>query len=160
MNIIFLGIDGVLTTARTTIAYNESCIKALDPVAVRMLASICKQSNMKICICSSWRTQTPLRADFVLNLSYYGGGPLVKHMLKGDDWRTPIFGDHQNREVEINTWLALHPEVKTKVVITSDVAGPSLEAFHVKTLSYDGYSFQNYLDTIKIIEEKALLYGK
>jgi hypothetical protein len=159
MNVIFLEIEGVLTTARTSIAFNESKMRTLDPVAVRMIASICKQSDMKIVISSNWRIDAPVRADFVLDFCFNGGAPLVKYMLKGKNWRTPIFLDHRNRETEINTWLALHPTTNIKIVIDDETVGESLESYLVKTLPYEGFSFENYLQAIKIIEDKALLYG-
>lgn len=159
MNVIFLDIDGVLTTARTSIAYNEARIRTLDPVSVRMIASICKQSNMKICIISDWKIDYPLRADFIMNFSYFGGGPLVPHILKNENWRTPILGPCSNKSVEITDWLSRHQYVRTKVVIVSNIV-MGFEDCQVVTLPYDGYGFQNYLDTIKIIEEKALQYGQ
>lgn len=159
MNVLFLEIEGVLTTARTSIAYNESKMRTLDPVAVKIIASICKQTDMKIVISSNWRINTPIRADFVLDFSFNGGGPLVKHMLKGRNWRTPIFADHRDREIEIKTWLAMHPEVEIKLVIDDETTGDSLAPFLVKTIPYEGFSFENYLQAIKIIEDKALLYG-
>lgn len=159
MNVIFLDIDGVLTTARTSIAYNEACIKTLDPVSVKMIASICRQSNMKICICSNWRIEYPVRSEFVTNFAYYGGGPLIPYMLKGDDWRTPILGDIQDKNAEIREWLTHHQEVGVKLVISPENIS-DFQACSVQTLSFDGYSFQNYLDTIKIIEERALQYGR
>ena len=160
MNVLFLEIEGVLTTARTSIAFSESKMRTLDPVAVRMIASICKQSNMKIVISSNWRIDAPVRADFVMDFCFNGGGPLVKYMLKGKNWRTPIFADHRNRETEITTWLALHPETNIKIVIDDEAVGDALAPFLVKTLPYEGFSFENYLQAIKIIEDKALLYGK
>jgi hypothetical protein len=159
MNVIFLDIDGVLTTARTSIAYNESQMKTLDQVAVKMIASICKQGNVSICITSDWRRANPVRADFILNFSYNGGAPLIPYILKTDNWKTPIFNTHCDKETEINTWLSMNPGVNAKAIIDTEVLGDSLKAFHVRISPYDGYNFQNYLDTIKIIEEKALLYG-
>lgn len=158
MNVIFLDIDGVLTNARTCIAYNESVMRTLDPVAVKILATICKNSSSKICITSEWRIATPKREDFVLNFAYNGGLPLIKHLIMGESWRTPIL-KNLDRELEIKAWLESHPDVGNKVIIDDDFIGGSLEPFLVQTLPYEGFSFQNYLHAVKILEEKALQYG-
>lgn len=158
MNVIFLDIDGVLTNARTCIAYNETVMRTLDPVAVRILATICKRSDTKICITSSRRLDTPKREDFVLNFAYNGGLPLIKHLIMGESWRTPIL-ETRNRELEIESWLLAHPDIQNKVIIDDEYVGATLEPFLVQTLPYEGFSFQNYLSAVKILEEKALHYG-
>lgn len=159
MNVIFLDIDGVLTTARTCIAY-ESSVHTLDPVAVRMIASLCKNSNMRICITSSWRIENRLRADFVLALGYHGGMPLIPYLIQGDDWCTPVLGDERDRSAEITAWLESHPETHIKLIIDDEVLNNSFDTCLVKTLPYEGFSFQNYLEAVKIIDTKSLHYGK
>lgn len=153
--VIFLNIDGVLTTARTSIAYSESNMRTLDPVSVRMIASICKQSNMKICISSDWKNDTPLRADFVLKFAFNGGMPLIRHIFKGKNWCTPTYKNH-DREDEILSWLEDNPTSNIIVIDHSDL-GCNLERYLVKSFPYEGFSFENYLETVKIIEENALL---
>lgn len=154
--VIFLNIDGVLTTARTSIAYSESNMRTLDPVSVRMIASICKQSNMKICISSDWKNDTPLRADFVLKFAFNGGIPLIRHILKGKNWCTPTYKNH-NREDEILSWLDDNADYTNIIVIDHTDLGCNLERYLVKSFPYEGFSFENYLETVKIIEENALL---
>ncbi len=159
MNVIFLDIDGVLTNARTCIAYEEQRLRRLDPVAVKMLASICKQSDMKICIISDWRIERPIREDFIIEFGFNGGLPLIKYLMPGNSWRTPII-EGVTCEDEINFWLATHPEVNIRVVIDDEYRGSSLISSQVQPVAYEGFTFQNYLEVVKIIEAKALRYGK
>lgn len=159
MNVIFLDIDGVLTSARTCIAYNEKVLRRFDPIAVKLLATICKQSDMKICISSTWRIERPNREDFIIEFGFNGGLPLIKYLVKGESWRTPILPSG-NREEEINQWLADHPEANIRVAIDDDYLGSSLISSQVQPLTFEGFSFQNYLEVVDIIEKKALRYGK
>lgn len=62
MKVIFLDIDGVLNTSRSvvglkdTIFYDEDTLGCgLDPVAIGLLHRICKMTDAKIVISSSWR---------------------------------------------------------------------------------------------------------
>lgn len=159
MNVIFLDIDGVLTNARTCIAYEEQRLRRLDPVAVKIIACICRQSDMKICIISDWRIERPNRQDFIVEFGFNGGLPLIKYLAPGDSWRTPII-EGGTTEEEIALWLACHPETNIRVAIDDEYLGQSMISSQVQTVAYEGFTFQNYLDVVKIIEEKALRYGK
>jgi hypothetical protein len=104
--IIFLDVDGVLTSKRCNGYYD------FDLWAVNFLRDACERSGAKIVMSSYWRLT-----------------------LKADEWFRAIFEDYlhtdwrttgdslKNRSAEINSWLAKHSEVESFVVVDDDLYG-------------------------------------
>lgn len=126
-NIIFLDIDGVITSVRTG-WFNW------DIYATHFLRWVCKKSNTKIVISSTWRK----------NHSHEFFKSILGEYLH-EDWSTPILDGFRGKE--INAWLNEH-DVDRYLILDDD--SDFLEEqvkFHIKTDSYNGLLF---VDMMKI----------
>ena len=128
--IVFLDVDGVLTSARCNGYYD------FDLWAVHFMLYACKEGNAKIVMSSAWRKLPEAKKWF---------SDLFGKYLH-TDWRT---GDLDHRGLEINEWLAKHPEVENYVVIDDDTF--DLVEHHrmnlVATSSRDGFLSKDMLRT-------------
>lgn len=140
MKIIFLDIDGVLTSARTG-------WMNWDIYATTFLKWACEQSGSKIVISSTWRCNRDRKffADIF--------GDEIIH----EDWKTPwnLMDLKMNcRGDEIQAWLNNHPEIPilpegypdvVSYIIIDDDADmlPSQMANLIKTDSMNGIVFEN-----------------
>ena len=112
MKIIFLDIDGVLTSHRTAIAFGWyptglSDLKSkIDPVALALLQGICRGSDASVVISSTWRKF--LRRE---ELQVALGLPIIDV--------TPVL-DGMRRGNEIDAWLTRHPEVTHYCIVDDD----------------------------------------
>lgn len=85
MKVIFLDIDGVLCSYRSSIAYggfpiclDKNHIKKFDHVAVNLIKKLCHETKSKIIISSTWRLTTPItKFKKFLNLPVIGVTPQV-----------------------------------------------------------------------------------
>lgn len=105
-NIIFLDIDGVLTSARTGWLN-------MDPFSVTFIKWICKQANIQVVISSTWRCNRDRKF-----FSDIFGEEIIHY-----DWRTPwdLSDFTMNcRGDEIQKWLDNHPEVERYLIIDDD----------------------------------------
>lgn len=103
--VIFLDVDGVMTSVRT--GWHN-----WDIYAVSFLKWACEMSGTKIVISSTWRYNR--NRDFFEAIF-----PNLIH----DDWKTP--NDLSNFDIkcrgdEIKIWLDRHPEVDTYVILDDD----------------------------------------
>ena len=145
--VIFLDIDGVLTSWRAFFAFQEEgeIWEELDPVGVALLLRIVTTFDYKIVISSSWR----ITAKTMLFRQ------LRKHNLHSHlhrDWKTPQKLS-ANRGQEIDLWLQAHPEIKKYIILddNSDMLREQLESF-VQTDSSDGMLTDHYLKMKEIVE--------
>lgn len=103
-NIIFLDIDGVITTPRTLNSFYN-----MDIYAINFILWVCKKVDASIVISSTWR--------YSYKRSFW-------HELFGDhlheDWSTPIKTFENNRGKEIKEWLNNHKEVKKYLILDDD----------------------------------------
>lgn len=100
--IIFLDVDGVLTSRRCNGFYD------FDLWAVHFFKWVCKESGAKIVMSSAWRN---IRGSF----------DTFSKVFEGDlheDWRTGILN---TRGDEILEWLSRHPEVGNFVAVDDDI---------------------------------------
>lgn len=105
--VIFLDIDGVLTSVRTG-WYN------FDIYATNYLRWVCEKSGAKIVISSTWR--------------YNHGKEFWKEIFGDflhDDFKTPDLKRHKNgndiiRGDEIKDWLDRHPEISKYIILDDD----------------------------------------
>ena len=108
MKVVFLDIDGVLTTV-TWKGYQE-----FNPICTGLLKSFLETSGYKIVISSTWRWEginngSPLD----IQLDKYD---LKKYLV--EDWRTLRLT--AQRGVEIKDWLMRHPEVDHYIILDDD----------------------------------------
>ena len=114
--IIFLDIDGVLTSARTWYAldrhYGGMIWRALDPIAVGLINGFCKDYKYQIVISSSWRTHPDCWSDLKK-------GGLNMNLIHSD-WRTTSEQKSWMRGYEIEAWLKRNNKLDTKYIILDD----------------------------------------
>lgn len=130
MNILFLDVDGVLTSARTG-------WMNWDIYAVNYLRYICRNANIKIVISSTWRHNRN-RQFFV---------DIFGEELIHEDWRTICdLNDFtlNCRGDEIQNWLDNHPET-TKYMILDDDSDmlEHQKQFLFLTDSYNGIIYKD-----------------
>ncbi len=144
MNILFLDMDGVLCTPRTTLflgqLHGETPYNYLDKEATSYLLSIVRQYDFKIVVTSVWRA----RDHFIDIMRTHG-------FLTSDfhtDWRTSYI-DIGSRGLEIDEWLNRNDPHLTKYVIFEDE--PSDLLSHHKTSHlvecdlYNGITFNSVI---------------
>lgn len=103
MKVIFLDIDGVLNCQKTVERFHGFI--SVDPLLVKRLNRILKETDAKIVLSSTWRL-------FEDNKEI-----LEKANIKYIDI-TPDF--HTTRGEEISDWLSRHPEVERYVILDDD----------------------------------------
>lgn len=119
MNILFLDIDGVLTSQRVCTGMQSKCPReklwsTFDPVAVSFINDHFDNGKWNIVISSSWRDCFRPR-DLLMMLTMSG----IKVPLH-DEWRTERFPG-QARGLEINAWLKDNEmSGKTNYIILDD----------------------------------------
>jgi hypothetical protein len=102
MKVIFLDIDGVITSVRTG-WYN------FDIHALHFLRWICNEANVKIVIDSTWRYQY----DKAFWLTIFED---TLH----NDFRTKNIHSGDRRGGEIKEWIDRHPEIEGYLIIDDD----------------------------------------
>lgn len=109
MKVLFLDIDGVLNCQETI-----SLPDQIDPVKVALLNWICRETECKIVISSTWRLLHPLLEITSILRSREFNGQIID--------KTPDFKRSMARGQEIQTWLKDHPEVTNWAVVDDDTA--------------------------------------
>lgn len=137
MKVLFLDIDGVLNSWRSSIAFGGMPFNIIgkdramfDEVAIGMIAAICERAGAQIVLSSSWRQE-----DYWDQIGRCLGLPIVD--------RTPwMFGG--SRGDEIASWLGAHPEV-TRYAILDDMAdaGQGHEGRFIRTSMKEGFTYAN-----------------
>lgn len=115
--IIFLDIDGVLTTTRTTAAEEQGLIPTqFDPLAIAMLNQMCKEIPAKIVIASSWLMfgNDPVKGACA-SLAKAGLKPECFH----HDWCIDASSSSE-RGASIDRWCAAHGTDTKDYVIFDD----------------------------------------
>lgn len=140
MNIIFLDIDGVITTHRVLLSLNPQPTnfdEAWDLVAIGALNKWCSQFNAKIVVSSTWRMKGQL---CLTQLSAMGLNS--DHFFKDDPF-TPVMGTG-TRADEITRWLMKRwHQMRNFIVLDDDDDGLSAqfgERF-IKCDTYNGLTF-------------------
>jgi hypothetical protein len=148
MNIIFLDIDGVLTSPRT--GYFN-----FDIYAVNFLRWICQNSDTKIVITSTWRKNH--------NKEFF---EKIFSKVLHDDWQTPIINKlSKTRGDEIQKWLDNHKEIKDYIILDDDNDMLKSQKDHlISTDPENGLNFDNMgticfkLEIDKVLNECEKLY--
>ena len=131
MNIIFLDIDGVLTSNASMFLTNDSLDKGCLEFFFEGLSII---KDVKIVISSAWRKKDSFKNDFCKSFPELAVAILD---FLHEDWCT-IGSRNGNRGEEISEWLSRHPET-TKFVCVDD-SSRGLESFpHIHAVPSRGF---------------------
>lgn len=154
MKIVFLDFDGVITTLKSN--------WTLDKKKMELVKRICDETGAKIVISSSWRRYTLEQTIELITIRQIEKG--LQPFLYPDDVigiTDRIYGfKHGNREkhfrlyrgVEIEKWIAEHPEVTNYVILDDD--GDMLlcqKDNFIKTHALRGISKRDVEKAIKIL---------
>jgi len=165
--ILFLDIDGVLCTHRTSIALGEQgrILFYLDPVALSFFDRLCRVYDVSVVVSSTWRktrTRGNLYDIFATGGYTYFAGSLHK------DWATPVirpesvhlYGDNSGnclRGCEIQEWLNKHPGHRFIIVDDSSDFLDYQKTFHIKTDTHNGILMEHYIRIEEIVSKSAKL---
>jgi len=145
MKVLMLDIDGVLNSSRSCVAFNgyphdydEKGMSMFDHCAIALIRKLCKETETDIVLSSTWRIHEKNPMVHADGLSL----PIIDC--------TPVLS--RTRGVEINAWLAAHPEVTCYAIVddNSDML-PAQRPYFVQTDFNAGLSLENYLDLKKIL---------
>ena len=167
MNVVFLDIDGVVNTliidtkpfdtqrgqiTRDGFYYKLNMpddLEVSNRQAVMWLNKLCKETNAKIVITSTWRmglnglrdTEQALRNSGLLNdIEVIGETPIAKNVF------------NQIRGEEIQQYLNDNQEIKNYVIIDDDSDMlPSQKEHLVQTDNYIGFTYNDYIEAKKIL---------
>lgn len=147
MNIIFLDIDGVLSTFRFIDYQEKYCEcsyydadKNFDPICMKNLKTLIEETNSYIVLSSSWRLSKELVDCIIENLNQYG----INNRLFSST------GNKSTREEEILEWLDNFRDMKVNYVILDDDV-IKLNNF-VKCDNYNGFTKECLKQALSIFE--------
>lgn len=151
MKVLFLDIEGVLTSKRAQAAALPQQWGALrgmfrfDPVAVGLLQKICEEGEVKIVLSSTWRI-----GDVVY--PYLGKSLKIPVIDKTPE----LTIGRMARGLEIQCWLEEHPEVTHYAILDDKILDmlEGQEGHVVRTDSTEGISYKNYMELRRILEVK------
>lgn len=140
MKVLFLDIDGVLNSERSSLAlggyphdFSEGDMAKFDHVAIALVRHLCRVTGCSVVLSSSWREYfTPHQVANALDL------PVMD--------KTPDLGSYETRALEINAWLAEHHVERYAIVDDVPVFDvlPPLQARFVQTDPRIGLSLDDY----------------
>lgn len=137
MKILFLDIDGVVNSVRSATAQggypwavDEPSMRLFDPVAIALIKKLCDETETKIVLSSTWRMMFDA-VQFGKKL----GLPIID--------KTPVMGSARGQEIK--AWLVLNEHPKYAIVDDDEDMLEEQKAFFVRTDSYEGLSYRDYL---------------
>jgi histidinol phosphatase-like enzyme len=142
--ILFLDIDGVLNSNRTCVAFDGyphsfdgRDMGQFDHVAIGLIRQLCKATDCSVVLSSDWRLcSTAHETANALDLPVVDCTPSLKGC----------------RGLEINAWLAAHPEVATYAIVDdNDGMLESQMTRFVKTDAEVGLMLRDYVDLKRIL---------
>lgn len=158
--VLFLDIDGVLCTLRSHFAYGlpGGLERHLDPVAVRMLAKFCEESNCKIVLSSSWRDDLDLEAMSCI-LMNAGFARVPWH----SSWKTKNFDvktgwgmtQRGKRGDEIKQWLSENGNPDYVILDDNSDFLPEQMPYFVQTDTNNGFLWEHYQKAFDIIRRRS-----
>ncbi len=118
MKVIFLDIDGVLNSMQQSVCENivgTFNFEGLDRIGIGLIRKLCELTNAKIVISSTWRMGSSV--DMIM-------GAFEAHGWRGASFHKIIIGAtpvlNGTRGIEIEEWLACHPEVTNYIIVDDD----------------------------------------
>lgn len=163
--IIFLDIDGVLTSTRCESSHRGShrYWSKFDPVAMAFLAKVCNDYNATIVISSHWRTMHD--KGFFQVVFDNCGFPELGNALH-DEWATPIlaintagnFGQGICRGEEIEAWFKKTGEKEEYMIIDDEAEFLDYQQDRVvRTSTNDGMLFANFQQINKMLSQEIII---
>lgn len=144
--ILFLDIDGVLNSLSSVLALGAPS-KCLDPVCIGLLARLCKETDAKIVVSSTWRIGRTVQ-QLQHTLDELGAWALADRFIgrTGDD-----HNGHRGRQ--IRQWM-LDKQFTGNYVIVDDDSDmlPEQEPHFVKTSFEDGFRAAHYKKAMAILK--------
>ena len=159
MKLIFLDIDGVLVTQRSTLAGDPWCAsRNFDPVAVKILNKITSHADVRLVISSTWRFCEP---SCRMALRVAGVTGIIYGDIKEDTaeltyssrwWRTPLQGHHRGREIA-EWFIESNPQNTESYAIIDDDSDflPEQLPFFVKCDGEVGIGLKQYEKLLEIL---------
>lgn len=151
--VIFLDVDGVLNAfdkfdmITTFPAPGMVSPLVVDRNRVATFNHILKQVPfISVVVSSTWRHSNPKQDYIINNCKDFAKVTGLDRTIFHKDWRTPLFGEGENRGKEVRQWMADHPEVFKAVVIDdqySDQFKDDRTIKYVRTDPRTGFSFNN-----------------
>lgn len=147
MKVIFLDIDGVLNSFRTAVAYNGyghlgSKEHKCDPVAIAMLQRLCKETNAKVVISSTWRIGGAYEDFAFLGVPVIDTTPVLSNCIRGDEIYHWVEITNSTSEDKVTHYIILDDD--------SDMLESQMLNF-IKVDHNVGFSFDNYQNALKIL---------
>jgi hypothetical protein len=135
MKVLFLDIDGVLNSTKTCVAFGGypmelEHIRAFDGAAIKLIQRLCDSAGVQIVLSSAWRLHYPYE-----KVGEALGLPIID--------RTPSFLGP--RGLEINAWLADHPDVELFAIVDdgADMLPDQMPRF-VRTNGHEGLTWGDF----------------
>ena len=155
-NILFLDIDGVLNSMRSSVAYGT--YNKLDEISVKLLNEICLDCGCGIVISSTWRkNHKPHKLVGILQGHGVDKFPM-NEMLKLDCFYTPVINTHGSiRGNEIEQWLKEYGGCNYVILDDdSDMTDEQKQNHFVHVNGEVGITVQNMLDVKKLFKKQVL----
>jgi hypothetical protein len=148
MKILFLDIDGVLNSERTSLAFggyphdfSPHDLGKFDPVALALVRKLCDKTGAQVVLSTSWRICfTCDQVEGGLGIPVVGA--------------TPDLGSDYSRADEIAHWLAANPNVVEFAIVDDlpiDFAEPDHQARFVQTNPDNGLSLADYRCLLRLL---------
>ena len=125
MRVIFLDVDGVLNSEEFACwchefpdFVREGGSNWADPIAVRMITSLCEEHDIKLVISSSWR-MFDVKSTIDCFKNYRDLTPLCKYII-GVTPRNTNDQVWEDRGEEIQHYLDTHPEIDNYCIVDDD----------------------------------------
>ena len=149
MKIIFLDFDGVLNSAKYLLGHEEYGV-VIDPARMRLLKQIIVATGAKPVLSTSWREHWSKDLAGCNSTGVLINNIFSEYGLQVYD-KTPEL--HTKREIEIKSWLDIHPEVKNFVVLDDRLLSADyLNGHFIKTSNYfDGLGETDVQKAIDIL---------
>ena len=154
--VIFVDVDGVLNCAKTTRRLKcWDCMPFVDTRKVLRLRDIVERTGAQLVLSSSWRVGRHEKAMYLDRMA------LIELEREFKRVRCPLWVDYTplipmvDREVEVQKWLSLHPEV-TNFVILDDLweEFPNMREWMVVTDPREGLTKERAELVVKMLGEK------
>lgn len=155
MQIVFLDLDGVLCTSRSHAAHGKGkMMLEWDKTGAALIRKICKLTEAKIVISSTWRHDVHHKDLFPALKKHKLWDFLYSDPMTTENWRTPNL--KEGRGAEIMNWLGENSGIGQKFVIVDDSdvfhKFPGLTQNFVQTDFDDGLLYRHYLEILKILQ--------
>jgi hypothetical protein len=139
MKLLFLDIDGVLNNYRSELVFGrEKSVDTLDPVALKLVQKVVKETGCVICLSSNWR----FTHDF-MELGAHLDLPIL--------FQTPDYGGNDRGEEIMEVVNGLKPD--KFVILDDDEEDHEYEGMQfVNVAEEDGLSYKDYLLLIEYLK--------